>query len=247
MTANRKKHLVYIYQIYQWIFYVPFIFLNTLIFGIVAVIVSIVVNQKAGSYWGGVVWSRVNALFVPMLVKVQGKEKIEKDRSYIIMANHQSYFDIFLMYGWLGLDIKWVMKKDLAKVPGLGFGAKKVGHIFLDRSNKRNALKSLEEARKRLAQGSSVVIFPEGTRSETGKIGNFKRGGFKLAYDLNLPILPITLENTKNILPAKSLMLFPGKVKMTVHNPITVNTMDFKEFADLIPKVKEIIQSGMKC
>ena len=106
---------------------------------ILALVFSILFNARVGSYVGGVLWSRLNASLVPMLVKVTGRENIEKGTSYIVLTNHQSAYDIFLVYGWLGIDLKWVMKKELRKVPGLGFGSEKVGHIFLDRSNSRAA------------------------------------------------------------------------------------------------------------
>ena len=166
-----NKFLHVLYQPYKWLFLIPFIAINTFFFGIVAVLVSTLINQRIGSYFGGVIWSRVNAFMTPMFVSVKGKENIKKGISYVVIANHQSYYDIFLIYGWLGIDIKWIMKKELAKIPGLGFGSKKVGHIFLDRSNSRVALESLNEAKRKLVNGTSVVIFPEGTRSKTGENG----------------------------------------------------------------------------
>ena len=110
-----------------------------------------------------------------------------------------------------------VMKKELRKVPGVGFGSKKVGHIFLDRSNKRAAVESLEIAKKKLINGTCVVIFPEGTRSNDGVLLPFKRGAFKLAIELGLPILPVSLINTRKIMPNKTMDIFPGKVEMVIH------------------------------
>jgi len=190
---------------------------------VLAVIVSTLINQRVGSYFGGVIWSRLNAFLTPMFVKVSGKENIDPKQSYVIVSNHQSVYDIFLIYGWLGIDIKWIMKKELRKVPGVGFGSEKVGHIFIDRSNSIKALESINEAKKKLMNGTSVVIFPEGTRSKTGELGPFKRGAFKIAYDVNLPILPITVINTKNILPTNSINILPGRVRMVIHEPVQLN------------------------
>jgi 1-acyl-sn-glycerol-3-phosphate acyltransferase len=240
-----RKFLYILYQPYKWLIYYPFFFSNTVVFGLIAVFVSSIVNQRIGSYFGGVIWSRLNAILVPMLVKVRGFENIQPDTSYIVVANHQSYFDVFLIYGWLGLDIKWVMKKELRKIPGLGFGSEKVGHIFIDRSNNRAALESLAAARKRLINGTSVVIFPEGTRSKSGKPGNFKRGAFKLALDLGLPILPVTVIDTKNILPADTSNLFPGKVRMVIHAPIEINGFSEHNMNELMDKVKTTIISAL--
>jgi 1-acyl-sn-glycerol-3-phosphate acyltransferase len=218
---------------------------NTLIFGIIAVLISSLVNQRIGSYFGGVIWSRVNAMATPMFVKVSGKSHIKKGTSYVVVSNHQSYYDIFLIYGWLGIDIKWIMKKELARIPGLGFGSKKVGHIFLDRSNSRVALESLNEAKKKLIKGTSVVIFPEGTRSKSGEIGPFKKGAFKLAIDLGLPILPVTISGTKNIWPAYTMDIKPGKSRMVIHEPIDIRKYNEDSLKDLISTTRILIEEGL--
>ncbi len=238
-----RKILYIVYQPYKWLIFIPFLAINTLLFGIIAVIVSSLINQRIGSYFGGVVWSRLNVFLTPMLVTVKGKENIASNTSYIVIPNHQSYYDIFLIYGWLGLDIKWVMKKELAKIPGLGFGSKKVGHIFIDRSNSKAAMDSLHAARQKLVNGTSVVIFPEGTRSRTGQLIPFKRGGFKLALELKLPILPVTVINTRSVLPPDSLDLMPGRVQMIIHPPIDISGYDEKNMPELMKKVRTVIES----
>ncbi|MBN2274876.1 MAG: 1-acyl-sn-glycerol-3-phosphate acyltransferase [Bacteroidales bacterium] len=218
-----------------------FSFYQHAFFGVAAVVVSSLINQRVGSYFGGAIWSRINAFFTPMIVRVEGKENIHKATSYVIISNHQSVYDIFLIYGWLGIDIKWIMKKELRRLPGVGFGSRKVGHIFLDRSNSRVALESLNEAKRKLVNGTSVVMFPEGTRSDTGELGSFKRGAFKLALDLGLPILPLTLIGTKNILPNKSYNLMPGVVKMIIHEPIDIKKYREDDIIALMQNAKEII------
>ncbi len=238
-----RKILVLLYQPYKWLFYLPFLALNTMIFGVLAVLFSMIFNARIGSYIGGVLWSRLNSCLVPMLVTVRGRENIERKTSYIVLTNHQSAYDIFLVYGWIGIDIKWVMKKELRKVPGLGFGSEKVGHIFLDRSNSRAALESLNIARQKLVNGTSVVVFPEGTRSKTGHPGPFKRGAFKLAIDLGLPILPVTLINTRNILPADSFNILPGRVEMVIHKPISIKGIEEKNMHELMDRIRHQICS----
>ena len=240
----KNKLLHFLYQPYKWLVFIPFLALNTVIFGIIAVLVSVLINQRIGSYFGGVIWSRLNAFLTPMFVEVHGRENIHKGTSYVIIANHQSYYDIFLVYGWLGIDIKWMMKKELAKIPGLGFGSKKVGHIFLDRSNSRVAMESLNEAKRKLVNGTSVVIFPEGTRSYTGTIGNFKKGAFRLAIDLALPILPVTLSGTMDILPAGTWNLLPGKAQMIIHKPIQITEYNEDSMKELMKTSFDIISSG---
>lgn len=241
---NIHKFYYILYQPYKWFFLIPFICVNTLLFAIIAVLLSIIINPKIGSVVG-VIWAKVNSFFTPMIVNVTGKEHIKKNTSYIIVTNHQSYYDIFLIYGWIGIDIKWVMKKELRRVPALGVACEKIGHIFLDRSNKKNALETLNKAKSKLINGTSIVIFPEGTRSKTAELGPFKRGAFKLAYDLNLPILPITLIGTGEILPTDTLNIFPGKVEMIIHKPIDINKYKEEQIKLLMDDVKKIIAGSL--
>ncbi len=241
----KRKVFSTLYQPYKWLIFFPFLSINTFMFGIIAVLTATLVNEKVGSYYGGVLWARVNAFFTPMFVKVNGKKNIIPGKSYVIISNHQSYYDIFLIYGWLGIDIKWIMKKELGKIPGIGFGSRKVGHIFLDRSNSRLALESLNQAKQKLSNGSSVVIFPEGTRSKSGKLGIFKRGAFKLALDLDLPILPITIKGTKDILPTGTSNLLPGKVEMIIHEPIDITGYNDLNIKELIDKTWSVINEDL--
>lgn len=231
---------------YKWLVFFPLLAINTFIFGIIAVLVSSLINQRVGSFWGGVVWSRFNALITPVKVSVRGRQNIKKGESYIVVPNHQSMYDIFVIYGWLGLDIKWIMKKELRKIPGVGFGSAKVGHIFIDRSNQRAAVESLNQAKEKLKNGSSVVIFPEGTRSKSGKLLPFKRGAFKMALDLGLPILPVTINGTKNIMPAVNpLKLLPGKASVIIHEPIPAGGYTEDKMGELMERVKNVIESGL--
>jgi len=245
MNPSLRKFLFWLYQPYKWIFLIPFILLMTFFFGIAAMVFSTLFNPRIGSFIGGVVWSRFNALITPMFVRVEGRQNIQKRTSYVVISNHVSLYDIFLIYGWLGIDIKWVMKKELRKIPGVGFGSRKVGHIFLDRSNRIAAVESLNEAKRRLVSGTSVVMFPEGTRSVTGKMGTFKRGAFKLALDLGLPILPLTLVDTIKIMPTNTLNIMPGKVKMIIHEPIDIKKYTEENLPELIQHAKEMIGSAL--
>lgn len=240
------KHVLNIlYQPYKWLVFLPLLVINTVFFGLLAFVLASLVNQRIGSYWGGVVWSRVNSFLTPMFVSVKGKENIIPNTSYVVIANHQSYYDIFLIYGWLGLDIKWLMKQELRKIPFLGFASAKVGHIFIDRSNNKKALQSLEEAKKRLIKGASVVIFPEGTRNNTGEMRPFKRGAFKIAYDLKLPILPVTVIGTNKILPNNSLNLLPGKAKIIIHKPVDIKRTKESDLPELMNQIRTIISSAL--
>jgi len=232
-----------LYQPYKWLFFIPFLIVNTLLFATIAVLIAFI-NPKTSSFVG-VAWARINSFFTPVFVEVVGKEHIKKNTSYIIVPNHQSYYDIFLIYGWLGIDFKWVMKQELRKVPGLGIACERIGHIFLDRSNRKNAIQTLNKAKAELINGTSVVIFPEGTRSKTKRLNSFKRGAFSLAFDLELPILPITLIGTGDVLPTDTLNILPGKIKMIIHKPVDIKNYKEEDVLKLMNEVKNSIEKSL--
>jgi 1-acyl-sn-glycerol-3-phosphate acyltransferase len=236
-----KKILHLLYQPYKWLVYIPFFGISTLIFGAIAAILAFLINARVASYIGGAIWARLNIWMVPIFVTVSGRENIDIKQSYVVIANHQSAFDIFVLYGFLDIDFKWVMKQELRKLPGIGIGCEKVGHIFIDRFDHESALKALSTAKEKIVNGTSIIFFPEGTRSSDGIIRDFKKGAFKMALDLDLPILPVTIIGTKEILPNKTLNLFPGKALMKIHEPISVKDYSDENINELIKKAREIM------
>lgn len=157
-----------------------------------------------------------------MLVKVEvrNRELIDANSSYVFVANHQGAYDIFAIYGYLNHNFKWMMKKSLQNIPFVGWACIAAGHILVDRSSPSAIAKTMDTARKRLANGMSLVIFPEGSRSKSGKIQQFKRGAFKLATDFNRPIVPVTIDGSFKILKKESYTINPGKIILTIHKPI---------------------------
>lgn len=231
-----------VYQFYKWLFIVPLLITTTLICGIAAIVIALLFSKRAGSFCG-VIWARVNSFFTPMTVNVIGAENIEHSTSYVITSNHQSQYDIFVLYGWLGLDFKWVMKKELEKVPVLGFACKVLGHIYIDRGNTKSAVESINAAKTKIVNGTSVLFFPEGTRSSDGKIQPFKKGAFKFAIDLGIPILPVTINGTQKVLPKGSLDLMPGGATMIIHKPISVKDYHEENMNELMDRTRMIINT----
>ena len=223
----------------------PFLALCTIAMGTLAIVTSIILVPRIGSYWG-VVWARLNSLMTPMFVSVKGRKNINKKQSYIVAANHRSNFDIFVIYGWLRIDFKWVMKQELRDVPFLGIACETLDHVFIDRSNPESAIASINAAKEKIVNGTSIMFFPEGTRQDKKMVGKFKKGAFKMAIDLGLPILPVTIKGTDNVLGAMSMRLFPGFAKMIIHEPVNVEGYTDKNLRELSDKVKEIIKSGLE-
>jgi 1-acyl-sn-glycerol-3-phosphate acyltransferase len=142
-------------------------------------------------------WSRRLVRQARLKIETQGRELIEPGRSYIVMSNHQSLYDIPVMFQSLQIPIRMVAKKELFRIPVMGGGMRGAGFIEIDRQNRHAAVRSLNEARERLlADQTSLWIAPEGTRSVDGRLGDFKRGGFHLALEAGLQILPVTIDGS---------------------------------------------------
>jgi 1-acyl-sn-glycerol-3-phosphate acyltransferase len=194
----------------------------------------------------GILWARFNSFVTPMFVKVIGEENIDRNQSYVVVANHQSQYDIFVMYGWLPIDFRWVMKIELRKVPILGYYCYKAGHIYIDRSNHNAAIESINKAKNKIREGTSVVFFPEGTRSDSGQVTEFKKGAFRFAIDMGLPLLPVTIAGTRDILPANSIGLFPGNATMVIHKPIDTARFNDGTIDQLMAGARQVIQKDLE-
>ncbi len=172
-------------------------------------------------------WSRSFFWLMFLPVSVDGTEHIQPGQSYVFVANHQSMFDVWLVYGWLPVIFKWLMKAELRKVPFVGTGCKAAGHIFVDRRNAKAAMESLQEVERQLVNGICTVIFPEGTRSLNGEVGRFKRGAFQIAMDLGLPVIPLSLDGCFEVLPKGKPFVNRHPVHMHIGEAI-----DLKQFKD---------------
>ena len=238
-----KKILRALYIPWTWFVFIPYLALSTIIWGLFAVIISLFSPKLA--FHCGTIWSRCLCWVNLTRVKLRGKENALRDRSFIIMSNHQSHFDVLAFYGHWGRQFRWVLKEELRKVPGLGWYCVAGGHVFIDRSSPAKAIASLNKAKTLLEGGISVMIFPEGTRSDDGRIRDFKKGGFMLALDLGLPILPVSISGSRHVLPDKTLKLFPGTITITVRPPVETKTYGPEKRAQLMEDVRGKIMLGL--
>jgi len=234
-----------LYRIYQYLIALPLFALMTLF----CAITTIIFQHWRNSWWLHAIqafWSRsfFYLLFLP--VSVSGLENIKCDTSYVFVANHQSMSDVFLIYGWLPVIFKWLMKAELRKVPFVGTACKAAGHIFVKRGNTAAALQSLNEAEKVLHDGVCTVIFPEGTRSENGQVGRFKRGALQIALDLKLPIVPISLTGCYEVMNRHEFHANYHPVHMHVGQPIDISTLADEDVATAIEQIREAVIQGMR-
>ena len=211
-----------LYRTYQIVVFLPLFLLLTIATAITTVVGCLIGNGHFWGYYPGRYWSQatVRLLFLP--VRVEGREHLKKGQSYVFVANHQGAFDIFLIYGFLNRNFKWMMKHQLRRIPLVGYASQCAHHIFVDRGGASKIRKSYEQAREILREGMSLVVFPEGARTFTGHMGKFRRGAFMLADELQLPVVPLTINGSFNVMPRMRDFRFVEwhPLKLTIHEPI---------------------------
>ena len=193
-------------------------------------------------------WARMICWGIGIKVALVGIKKLDRERPYIFVANHQSQVDIFVLQGFLDFDFRWLAKLELFKVPLFGQAMRRAGYIPVDRAHGRKALKSLDEAAKRIGDGTSVVIFPEGTRSTDGRLLQFKGGAMALAIKAGVPVVPVGICGTHEVLPKGKLMTRSGKVTIRVGKPIETGGYKMKDKQELAKilqdRVAELLGEG---
>jgi len=212
----------FLYRIYQLFVALPILLLATALTAIVTTIGCTFGKARFWSHYPAMVWSRLMCwcLFLP--VKVYGMENLNSRDSYVFVANHQGSFDIFLIYGYIGRNFKWMMKKSLRSIPLVGKACESAGHIFVDKRGPGAIRHTYEQASGVLRHGVSLMVFPEGSRTDTGKMGHFQRGAYLLADELQLPIVPVTIEGSFEALPRSRGFYFVERhtLSLRIHKPI---------------------------
>lgn len=190
-----------------------------------------------------VLWAQILLRLTSVRVTVEGRENILRGRPQVFMANHQSGFDILIVLANIDTYFAWIAKKELFAVPVFGHALAKTGSIPIDRKNFVRAMRSINDAARRIREGKSVMTFPEGTRSMDGQIHPFKKGVFHLALKAGVPIVPVTIIGSGEIMPKKSLRVHPGHVTLVIDKPIDVSSYSEEALDDLLNRVYDVIAS----
>lgn len=212
----------YLYRIYQLFIALPLGLIATIITAVTVVLGCTLGNGHfwgyyPGRWWG---WFIIRILLLP--VKVEGREHLDPRQSYVFVSNHQGAFDIFLIYGFLNRNFKWMMKRQIRKIPLVGVACQASHQIFVDKRGPSKIRQTYDKAHEILKEGMSLVVFPEGSRSFTGHMARFKRGAFTLADDLQLPVAPLTINGSFNVMPRMRDCHFVDwhPLTLTIHKPI---------------------------
>jgi 1-acyl-sn-glycerol-3-phosphate acyltransferase len=241
----------FFFLLYFYLIALPTFIVATILTATIVIIGCLLGGDRFFSYYPGMLWSRLTCLLTLCPVKIKGRENIQKGRSYVFVSNHQSAYDIFMIYGHLGAPIKWMMKKGLAKIPFVGYACRMAGFIFVDTASARSAQRSVSEAESKLRHGRSLIVFPEGARTPDGHLGRFKRGAYQIAVDLQLPLIPITLNGPYHVMPIRSWHIRPHRMEMIIHPPVMpipkkTNEKEEKELLQtFVNETRETIYSGL--
>ena len=212
-----------LYRLYQLFIAAPLLILITLLTAVITIIGCTIGSAHYWGYWPGRIWSRLFLRILLLPVHVEGRECLDPKTSYVFVANHQGAFDIFLIYGYLGRNFKWMMKQSLRRTPLIGKACEAAGHIFVDKSGPKAIRHTHDKAREVLQHGTSLVVFPEGERTLTGAVGPFYRGAFQLADELQLSVVPITIDGPFRVLSRNRgpiNFVYWSRMSLTFHSPI---------------------------
>jgi 1-acyl-sn-glycerol-3-phosphate acyltransferase len=237
-----KKVILFIYELF---IFAPIFVLATIITAVVVMIGCIIGNSKFWGYYPPHYWSKLACRLALCRIKVVRQTSLDPKKSYVFVPNHQGAFDIFLIYGYLNQNIKWVQKQELRKIPFVGKASEIAGHVFVDQSNLKSMKETIVKAEAQLGKGSSMVIFPEGARTKTGKMGRFKRGAFVIAKEMDLEIIPVTVNGSFDLMKIHTYLINPGKLELIVHKPLSTKTLNDDNMQEFINNCGEIVHSGL--
>jgi 1-acyl-sn-glycerol-3-phosphate acyltransferase len=238
---NQNGILVFLHTvvIFTWVI------CGTLVMATLAILVSLFSKAGDGVHLVARYWGRSILWVSGIKVQIHGLEYLDTGRSVIYMSNHQSNFDIPVYLSALPVQFRWLAKAELFKIPIFGRGMRGAGYISIDRSDRNSAMASLAQAAQTIRNGASVLIFPEGTRSTDGALRSFKAGGFIMAVDAGVPIVPMAVHGTFSVMPKGSLRIRRRTVHIAIQPAIDTSAYTRKTKNDLMDVVRAAIGRAM--
>lgn len=228
---------------YSWwrtvFFLIPAISLYTIVLGTTSLLSTLVDRKGNLAHQCARAWARLILATTGVRVTVEGLEKLDAHCSYVFAANHQSIYDIPIVFASLPFQLRIVAKQSLGRIPFMGWHLYLAGHLLVDRRNPGADI--VQKMARLVREGSSLIVFPEGTRSVDGQLGRFKKGSFLVALGANLPIVPITIEGSRHVMQKGRLMVRPGHVRLTVHEPISTEGLRREEVPALADRVRTAV------
>jgi 1-acyl-sn-glycerol-3-phosphate acyltransferase len=226
---------------YWWrtvLFLIPAIAVYTIVLGTLSLVSSLVDRTGMFAHWCARTWSRLILLTSGVRVRATGLERLEPGRTYVFVANHQSLYDIPILFWSLPFQLRIIAKESLGNIPFLGWHLRRTGHLLVDR--RHPGRKIFTQASRLTSSGLSLIVFPEGTRSRDGRVARFKGGSFFLALEAGLPVAPISVIGSRHVMLRGRVTSYPGEVRLVVHEPIDTRGLagsDAKEFAERVRRI----------
>ena len=177
-------------------------------------------------------------------VRVDGLEHIDTRRSYVFAANHQSIYDIPIIFAAIPAQLRIVAKDSLGRIPFMGWHLHRAGHLLVDRRNPGSDI--VDKMRRLVGESSSLIVFPEGTRSVDGSVARFKKGSFLVAADAGLPVVPVSIAGSRHVMKKGRLMVCPGEIRVTVHEPIPTAGVSRKDVLEFAARVQQVVRSDAR-
>ena len=238
----------YLYRLYQLVVVLPVLLVCSILTSVITIVGCFFGNGHFWGYYPGKWWGRIVTVLFLLPVKVQGREHLRKGESYVFVSNHQGAFDIFLIYGFLNRNFKWMMKRSLRKMPFVGQAGEAAHHIFVDKRGPSKVKETYDGARDTLREGMSLVVFPEGARTFTGHMGVFRRGAFMLADELQLPVVPLTINGSFQVMPRMRDGHFVcwHPLTLTIHAPIYPTGKGVEYEKQVMEKSYEVIMADLE-
>ncbi len=223
--------------------FIPLVTVYTIVCGSVSFLLAIVFRSGHPAHWVARLWSWLILKTCGIQVSIDGIEHLDRNRKYVLASNHQSLFDIPILFAYLPISFRILFKRSLLRIPFLGWHLWVSGHIPVDRGNPVKARESLNRASDHLSHKGSIAVFPEGTRSHDGSIGRFKHGSFLLAIRAGVPVVPVTISESWRVMERGKVTVHPGRVKVHVDRPISVEGYDDRSVTDLSRAVRSVVES----
>lgn len=236
--------MIVLYRIYQLAVMLPVLLVATIVTALVTIAGCMLGGGRWWGYYPAHLWGRLFCIMTLVRVTVRGREDVDPRTSYVFVANHQGAYDIFSIYGYLGHKFRWMMKAELRNIPLVGLACEKARQIYVDKSSPSALRHTMERAEAVLRGGTSLVVFPEGARTFTGKMRPFKRGAFQLAAEFGLPLVPVTIDGAFKVLPRTGKIPRWGHITLTIHKPIAAPVSHDEQTA-VIERCYEAVHSSL--
>jgi 1-acyl-sn-glycerol-3-phosphate acyltransferase len=230
---------------WRTVFYlIPLISIYTIVLGTLSILSSLFEQDGRFAHWCARAWSRLILVTTGVRVHLSGLDRLEPGHTYVFVSNHQSIYDIPILFASLPFQVRIIAKESLGRFPFLGWHLRRTGHLLVDRRDPdRNAI--LQSWRALVARGLSLIVFPEGTRSVDGRVGRFRAGSFLIALEAGLTIVPISVSGSRHVMRKGRLMTCPGEVTLMIHDPVRPPALDsptLKDARDVAARIRAIVQ-----